>query len=115
MRNCIGAIVLLIGTAAPCLAQDDRPPSSVTPEQREAVSDRKAAEIRAASRKAERRQDAIDASYRALMARWALAVCIGCEPRARTVRILHTYPLRVLAGYAAAEDDARERRGRVPL
>ncbi|GJE57852.1 MULTISPECIES: hypothetical protein [Methylobacterium] len=115
MRNCAGAILMLAGTAGSCLAQDDRPPPSVTPEQREAVSDKRAAEIKAVLREGRKRQDAIDASYRALMARWSLAVCIGCEPAGRRPRILHTYPLRVLAGFSAVEDDARERRGRIPL
>ena len=115
MRSSVVAVVLLLGTALSCHAQDDKPPSSVTPEQRDAVSDRKAAEVKAASRVGRKRQDAIDASYRTLMARWAVAVCIGREPVAHRGRILHTYPLRVLAGFSAAEDDARERRGRVPL
>jgi hypothetical protein len=115
MRNSFGALFILVGTAGPCLAQDDKPSSSVTPEQREAVSDERAAEIRAQLREGRKRQDAINASYRALMTRWSLAFCIGCEARPYKGRILHTYPLRVLAGIPATEDDARERRGRVPL
>ncbi|WP_147077550.1 hypothetical protein [Methylobacterium haplocladii] len=79
------------------------------------MSDERAAEIRAAAREGRKRQDAINTGYRALMTRWSLAFCIGCEARPYRGRILHTYPLRVLAGIPALDDDARERRGRVPL
>ena len=108
-RSFLLALVLSFA-ASPSLSQGSPPGSSITKEQREAVSDARAAETKRLIAKARKQQALIDQRNTDLWARWTFAVCIGCSPRAKGLRIVQTNPLRVLAGIPAAEDDARQRR-----
>lgn len=109
VRSLVFGMALL--GATPIAAQELQKPS-VTDQQREAVGDKKAAEIRALIEKARIRQQAIDRQNENLWARWTYAVCIGCGPVSGKIRTVRTNPLRVLMGIPAAEDDARWGRGK---
>ncbi|KQT46787.1 hypothetical protein ASG52_13890 [Methylobacterium sp. Leaf456] len=105
--------IVIGGTAfgGPAFAQGGQDAPSVTPQQRESVSNEKAKQIRILIAEARKRQQAVDRRNTDLWVRWTYAVCIGCGPTPKSLRIVHTYPLRVLTGTPAAMDDARERRG----
>ncbi|GJE27213.1 hypothetical protein [Methylobacterium organophilum] len=111
MRLLITTVLFFAAFARPSLAQDPQDAPSVTPEQRRSVSDERAAEIRAVLAQARKRQESVDRQNTDLWARWTHAVCIGCDPTPKGLRIVHTYPHRVLKGIPAAEDDRRERLG----
>ena len=81
--------------------------SSVAPAQRKSVSDERAVEIKALIEQGIKRQEALEKRNTNVMARWGYAVCIGCGPRPKDFRSVYTHPLRVLAGFVAADDDAR--------
>lgn len=102
-----GVAVLICG---PVVAQERQRPS-VTDQQKKAVSDEKAAEIRVLIAKARARQQAIDRQNERLWTRWSYAICIGCGPVSGKMRTVRTNPIRVLMGIPAAEDDARDQRG----
>lgn len=104
-------ILLWLVMVVPAWAQNDEAPSVVTPEQRALVSDERAAQVRAVMATARKRQEAIDRQNTDLWARWTHAVCRGCTPTPKGLRLVHTHPMRVLSGIPAALDDARERRG----
>lgn len=72
-----------------------------------ATSDEKAAEIKRLIEIGQLRQRAADAHNTRIWQRWDFAVCIGCGPMPKRFRIVYTTPARVLAGYLAADDDAR--------
>ncbi|GJE15427.1 hypothetical protein [Methylobacterium marchantiae] len=122
MRSIVGLFAVATLVSSPCCAEpaQDRPsvaappsvaPSStVTAQQRRAVSDERAAEIRAVIAEARKRQDGIDHQNTNLWLRWTYAVCLGCGPMPRAFRPVRTNPLRVLVGIPAAMDDARDRR-----
>lgn len=107
----VAQIFLWLLIIVPAWAQNDEAPSGVTPEQRALVSDERAAQVRAVMATARKRQVAIDRQNTDLWSRWTHAVCLGCTPTPRGLRIVHTHPMRVLSGIPAARDDARERRG----
>lgn len=111
MRDLVLSIGVLAAASAPCFAQSGQSPSIVTPEQRRAVSNEKAAEVKTNLDVAKKRQIALDSRTTDLWVRWTHAVCIGCGPTPNRLRIVHTYPRRVLQGIPAALDDMRERRG----
>ena len=110
MRLVFGIFVGLSILSSPCIAQPWQNQPTVTARQREAVSEERAAEVRAAIAEARKRQDRIDRENTNLWLRWTYAVCIGCGPMPRTFRPVHTHPLRVLSGVPAALDDERDRR-----
>lgn len=107
MRSAFVAAALLVVQASVVQAQGGEGSSSVTPEQRRAVSDERAAEIKRQVSHAKQRQERFERQNTDLWSRWTNAVCIGCEPPRRRQRIVYTNPLRVLAGIPAAEDDDR--------
>lgn len=109
MRVIVGLWAALCVASPSCLAQPlpDRP--GVTAGQRRAVSEERAAEVRAALARARVRQDAIDRHNTDLWRRWTYAVCLGCGPVPGAVRRVWTNPLRVLEGIPAALDDERAR------
>ena len=106
------AILLSIcAVIPPAYGQATPKEPSVTPEQRKSVSDQKAAEVKALIAEARKRQEVIDRQNTDLWSRWTYAVCVGCGPNPKRLRVVHTHPHRVLKGVPAAEDDMRELRG----
>lgn len=95
-------------------AQDDartRPAPASRPV--DPTSDETAAETRRLIRLGQARQQAVDARNTRIWKRWDYAVCIGCGPMPKLLRIVYTTPARVLAGFLAADDDAA--RGSRPI
>ncbi|WP_019903875.1 hypothetical protein [Methylobacterium sp. 77] len=115
MRWILGLLAVAGVLSSPCRAEPGQNPPSVTAQQRRAVSDERAAEIKAAIAEARKRQDGIDRQNTSLWLRWTYAVCIGCGPIPNGFRTVRTHPLRVLSGIPAAMDDARERRRLRPI
>ena len=105
MRQLLITAATLSNIVHPVLAQPapHRQPSA------DATSDARRGEIRALIERAQRKQAVVDARNTQLWERWTYAVCIGCGPEPKSVRIVHTTHARVLAGIPAADDDARER------
>ncbi|MDR7036439.1 MULTISPECIES: hypothetical protein [Methylobacterium] len=60
------------------------------------------------------RQRETDARNSRIWRRWDYAVCIGCGPMPKRIRIVYTTPARVLAGHIAADDDEAFARRRTP-
>ncbi|MDO9427343.1 MAG: hypothetical protein Q7T93_10985 [Methylobacterium sp.] len=77
------------------------------------TSEETAAETRRLIRLGQARQQAVDARNTRIWKRWDYAVCIGCGPMPKLLRIVYTTPARVLAGFLAADDDAA--RGSRPI
>jgi hypothetical protein len=115
MRTTMLFCVALLTLSRPAMAQDNTPQQSpsVTPEAQ--AEQKKIAEARAVTERALARQRVTDRRNNMLWERWTYAVCIGCGWVPRHLRVVHTYPLRVLAGIPAADDDVRERSGRLPI
>lgn len=111
MRVFIAVLLSFFVSTFPAVAQDGKKTSVASREQRKIAGDKQADEIRENLAKARKRQVAIDHHNSSLWTRWTHAVCLGCDPTPKGIRIVHTYPHRVLIGIPAAEDDARERRG----
>lgn len=109
MRSSFVALLLISVVCTPVAAQDvDRSPVNPGQQQDEAEAPARA-QTNALIEAGRRRQNAANARTTRLWTRWVYAVCIGCligEPR--VIRIVHTSPVRVLAGIPAADDDARE-------
>ena len=105
MRICIVVLAGTIIASSPCRAETETSPSSVSPEQRRAVSDERAAETRRMIEAARQRQTTLDRQNTDLWTRWIYAVCIGCDAMRARVKVVHTNPSRVLAGVPAALDD----------
>jgi hypothetical protein len=87
-------------------AQDQVRPPSAPSRPAEATSDERAAEIRNMIRLGQLRQQAVEARNTRIWKRWDYAVCLGCGPIPKGLRIVYTTPSRVLAGFLAADDDA---------
>ncbi len=100
---------LIAACPTPAAAQDGvrTPPAPGRPA--DATSDERAAEIRNAIKRAQVRQRTVEARNTRIWRRWDYAVCIGCGPVPKGLRIVHTTPARVLAGHLAADDDAAPR------
>lgn len=114
MRIVIMVCAAILISSTPSGAQDGAVGTSPSAKPEAQENERKSAEIKAATDRARARQRVTDQRNNALWERWIYAVCIGCGWVPRDVRIVHTHPLRVLAGIPAADDDARERGGRPP-
>ena len=109
MRFYTNFCIIFLSLYCSAFAQDSgsNPPQVETKEKQ--AEKRKADETQALMEQARARQRATDQRINAMWERWTYAICIGCGWVPRNVRIVHTYPLRVLAGIPAAVDDARER------
>lgn len=103
----LAASSLAVSGPTSAAAQDDtrtRPAPSSRPA--DSASDEKAAETRRLIKLGQVRQQAADARNTRIWKRWDYAVCIGCGPMPKGLRIVYTTPARVLAGFLAADDDA---------
>jgi hypothetical protein len=104
----IAAIPFLVAVL-PAFAQDTPPSPPSAGDQHDPTSDANHAKLKSRIEAGRKKQEAANAKTTGLWTRWTYAVCIGCgvgEPK--NIRVVHTTPERVLAGYPAAEDDARE-------
>ena len=109
MRQLLIAAATLANIVHPALAQTAPHRQPTGKSSGDATSDAKRAEISALIERAQRKQAVVDARNTQLWERWTYAVCVGCGPVPKNLRIVHTTPERVLAGIPAADDDARER------
>ena len=123
MRTTTLAVLASVLSGLALSAQDSRaqsparaaePPvqETKTSVQESRTDDQKMAEIKALIARARARQRATDSRNTQVWARWNYAVCLGCGWAPKGVRVVHTHPLRVLAGIIAADDDARELAGK---
>ncbi len=109
MRGLILISIAFVGFLSPAQAQHRQPRGDASQSNPDIMSDEKAAETKQLIEKGRQRQKGTDRHNSDLWGRWSYAVCIGCGWAPKNVRIVHTNPMRVLAGIPAAEDDARGR------
>lgn len=97
---------IVLMSMAPALSQEPSRKSPASPAPG-AASDEKAAEVRRAIQRGQARQRVADLRNTRIWQRWGYAVCVGCGPLPSDCRRVYTTPGRVLAGFIAADDDAR--------
>lgn len=107
MRIVLSIVALSIFSTVPAIAQGKLQPKPTVSPLSGLTSDQKAAEMKRWIEIGQQRQKASDARNTKIWKRWDYAVCIGCGPVPKNVRIVYTTPSRVLAGFIAADDDAR--------
>lgn len=109
MRSFVLILVALFAFPSSASAQHSQPRRDPHEIKTDVNSDAKTEETKQLIARARERQNGIDRHNSDLWGRWVYAVCLGCGWTPKNVRIVHTNPVRVLAGIPAAEDDARDR------
>ncbi|KAB1072619.1 hypothetical protein [Methylobacterium planeticum] len=107
MRMVMMVSAVIFVATAPVMAQGKPQPRPAISPNSGATSDEKAAETRRLIDLGRARQREVEERNTRIWKRWDYAVCIGCGPMPRRVRIVYTTPARVLAGFIAADDDER--------
>lgn len=106
MQIIVSIAAMSILLIAPAIAQGKPQPKPAISPLSDMTPDQKAAETKRWIEIGRKRQEASDARNTRIWKRWDYAVCIGCGPIPKNLRIVYTTPSRVLAGYIAADDDA---------